>query len=117
MRSLPDSAVRLVSLIALSGLAWFLLGFWIEGGSERFYVLVPPLGLALFLGLSVGGWSRLKARLVPLTCSVAGLALLLTSYYTLVTWDTSPGLGQGLRALSPREILLASYFVLSILIL
>jgi hypothetical protein len=79
MRSLPDSAVRVVSLVILGGLAWLLLGCWIEGGSERFYLLVPPLGLALFTCLFRQGWSRLRSRLVPLCGCVAGLGLLLTS--------------------------------------
>src|SRR5438552_1731000 len=29
-------------ILPVSGLFWLLLGFWVPGGSERFYLLVPP---------------------------------------------------------------------------
>jgi hypothetical protein len=117
LRALSDSAVRSLSLVAFGGIAWSLLGLWIVGGSERFYLLVPPVGLALFVRSSAAGWSRLKARAVPACGCVAGLIFLSAAYEASVTWDCSPPLGRGLRAVSLLEILVAGYFLLSVLVL
>jgi alpha-beta hydrolase superfamily lysophospholipase len=117
LRAISDSAVRILSLIAFGGLAWSVLGLWIEGGSERFYLLVPPFGLAVFIRLSAAGWSRLKARAVPACGCMAGLVLVSGAYEASVTWDCSAAVGGGLCAVNLPEILAAGYFVLSVLVL
>ncbi|HLJ94838.1 MAG TPA: hypothetical protein VKU02_16800, partial [Gemmataceae bacterium] len=63
MQSPSDRAVRILGLIAFGTLAWSLLGFSTLGGSERFYLLVPPFGLALLVVRSAAGRSKLKRRI------------------------------------------------------
>jgi len=117
MRSSSDSAVRIFNLCAAVGLAWFLLGFWIAGASERFYLLVPPVGLAILVRPRGVAWPRLKARIVSAGVGAAGLTFLSVAYGASLTWDNLLGFGREPRAGALLEILTAGYFVLSVSIL
>jgi fermentation-respiration switch protein FrsA (DUF1100 family) len=57
-RSMLTCLILLTSVVI-----WWLLGRWVPGESERFYLLVPPVFLVLFRIRSPAGWSGLKPHL------------------------------------------------------
>jgi len=106
------SWLRALPVLALAVAAWWLLGFWLPGGSERFYLLVPPVGLALMLAFAAEPWRELKRRLRA-TAPLFGLVILFCVAFNLVV--TIPSLPLGvLGGLRMSEVLVAAYFILAL---
>jgi alpha-beta hydrolase superfamily lysophospholipase len=108
---------RLISLtiLALAVAAWFSLGRWVPDGSERFYLLVPPVGLALssiFPGAG-NGWRLGHVPVGAIVWLLLGVACIA---YNLTL--TAPLFADGpLAGLSVREVVLALYFLLALKLL
>ncbi len=103
---------RWILLLAITGvLAWWLLGPWVASGSERFYLLVPPVALALA--------ALRKPRRFPIFALpvAAVLAVLCVGYNLSLTAPLFPA-GDGYwRGLSMREAGITLYFVLALYLL
>jgi fermentation-respiration switch protein FrsA (DUF1100 family) len=100
-----------IGLAAASAGTWWLLGRWVAGTSERFYLLAPLWGVALCCR---GRRRRVSlSRLRSGLWAVAGLGVLCAAYnlWLTATLDGGHSPAWGLR---PAEILLAVYFVLAI---
>jgi fermentation-respiration switch protein FrsA (DUF1100 family) len=105
------------AVVLLSGVAaWWLLGLVVPAGGERFYLLVPPVALALIGAWSPEPWrsmaSRLRHWLVPL-----GLAFLGGTAYNLLMAAPLYAQDNLLRGLRLSEILAAAYFIFAINVL
>ncbi len=104
-------------ILPVSGLLWWLLGFWVPGGAERFYLLLPPVFLAYFLTSSPGAWRELKQLVLPLGTLLVVLGVLCTLYGRgMASWA-----GGTSRELFPSgirfEVLIAVYFATAVILL
>jgi fermentation-respiration switch protein FrsA (DUF1100 family) len=112
---MPDLAAFLI--LPVTGLLWLLLGMWIPGGSERFYLLVPPAFLAYFLLTSAAAWKELK-QLLPIVCTLLAVLTLLCSLYGRGMTSWAGGDSDELFPSSIRsEVLLAVYFSTAVILL
>src|SRR5258708_7027535 len=94
----PWMAVVGVFLAAL--LVCWLLGFWIAHGSERFYLLLPPVALGLVAVRSPQPWQDTKQWLRGAYVILGFWLVLCTSYnlllYCMVLPPSEPGFLGGL---------------------
>lgn len=108
----------LLMAVALSVGAWFLLARWLPGGSERFYLLVPPAALAVYLAAVPDGWRKIRSQLVPGLVYLSVLTLLCALYSLFLTAVIVPdGSGVAFRGLSVKQILLPVYFLAAVSLL
>src|SRR5277367_2925646 len=85
---------------------WLLLGYWIPQGSERFYVLLPPLALGLVAACSLQPWQDAKQWLRG-ALVVVGFWIVLCTAGSLLFFG----------CLCIPEILVAAYFILALKLL
>lgn len=108
MRRLLQTLVLLVS----AWLGWRMLGLWIVGGSERFYLILPPVFVGLYAVLSADGWRGLKVHVRPATGYLFGLALFGTLCYLFMTALLVPiSASVFLRSFSSGELGIVVYFL------
>jgi pimeloyl-ACP methyl ester carboxylesterase len=105
----------LTTLVACA-LSWWLLGHWIPGGSERFYLLFPPAALALYLAAVPDGWAKLRPQLRPACIYVAILAVLCTLYNLWLTSDLN-GTSDVMRWVVVKQIVASTYFFAAVSLL
>jgi pimeloyl-ACP methyl ester carboxylesterase len=107
----------LVLAVLLAGvLSWRILGNWIPGGSERFYLLFPPVAVALFLTGVPDGWTKLRAQLRPALVYVAILGILCTLYNLWLTAGLN-GTNDVVRWVLIKQIFVAIYFFAAVSLL
>jgi pimeloyl-ACP methyl ester carboxylesterase len=106
------STIKIASVIAPAYLAWLLLGLWIPGESERFYLLVPPVALGLFLASGHRPWQQLREQWLRAVVLVLCLGLVCAAY----AWSWSLAVSVPLLTMVP-EIVLGTYFLVGVLIL
>jgi pimeloyl-ACP methyl ester carboxylesterase len=100
-----------------SGMAWIGLRSWPLASSEAFYVLLPPLYLALYLEFAPSGWIGLKAQLPLALGYVACLAIffLAYSYFMARTiLPANPGAAFSLKWFNFWEVAVGTYFLVAI---
>jgi fermentation-respiration switch protein FrsA (DUF1100 family) len=97
-------AIAGVLLAALA--VWWLLGFWVAHGSERFYLVLPPLALGLVAASSAQPWQDAKQWL-------RGAYIILGFWIVLCTAGSVLLFG----GLWLPEVLLAAYFILALKVL
>lgn len=102
-------------VILAGGSAWWLLGFWVPAGSERLYLVVPPVGLALVVLLAAEPGRELRTRLRAALPFVGFLLLFAAAYNLLLTIPALPG--PWLQGLRPGEVLLTAYFLIALRVL
>ncbi len=108
----------IVGILLAGVLAWWLLGRWVVSGSERFYLLVPPVFLALFLLGAPHGWQRLRTSLRAAVLYLVGLTLFVVLYGLYLSLLVAPTAEVGCwRRLNLYEVLLAVYFLAAIKLL
>jgi pimeloyl-ACP methyl ester carboxylesterase len=91
--------------------AWFLLGLWLPGGSERFYLLFPVAALLVYLATVPNGIKHLKAQVVPMLVYVGILTLLCALYnFYLAAMIVPDGSGQWFHGVQLKQILIPAYF-------
>src|SRR4051812_6394526 len=110
--------MRAFLVLTAAVLAWWLLGFWLVRGSERFYLLVPPVTLAL---LAIGlpdGWRGLLPYGHKACLYVAGLVLFSGGYAYFLASALLPAGTAGLVAVPLLwEALVTAYFLAAIKLL
>lgn len=100
-----------VAVVALCIAAWFLLGRWLPGGSERFYVLFPMAAIAIYLAAVPDAVSKLRSQLVPALIYVGILTLLCFAYNLYMAAAIVPdGSGQLLHHIQLKQVLIPAYF-------
>jgi pimeloyl-ACP methyl ester carboxylesterase len=100
------TATAIAGVMVVGVSSWLLLGLWIAGGSERFYLLLPPLVVLMVLATAAEPRQWLRGQVGLAFFFVACLALLGTAYGWFWTQTTPVRLVR----LVP-EILLATYFL------
>ncbi len=106
-------ALVVAGVVLTALLAWFDLGPWVVSPSERFYLVVPPLGVALCLVRSSDGWRKLKAQLVPALIYLGVLSILAAGYLGFLTLHTASAVTTILLGKFLRELLAVVYFLAS----
>ena len=106
-----------IALLLASVLAWSLLGFCVHGASERFYLLLPPVLLALLLVRAPGGWARLRPHVRPLLTYVAGLLALCTAFGLIVVAGFRPAVSATTFWNVVVELSIAVYFLMAVMLL
>lgn len=110
----------LLTLLVLASavLVWRLLGLHVVGGSERFYLILPPTFLALYVTLSPEGWRGLRAHAGSACRYLLALTLFGTLYYMLLTASIAPvNWAIFLRSFNVAELLVTIYFLVAISLL
>lgn len=101
--------------LTLAGLAWRVLGAWIVSGSERFYLLLPPTALGLYLTFSSAGWRGLQAHSRSATRYLICLTVFGTVCYLFLTAMLVPdSLTVFVRSFSSGELFVAVYFLVAL---
>jgi alpha-beta hydrolase superfamily lysophospholipase len=89
-----------------------LLPFWTAGGSERFYLLVPPVTILLFLILSKDGWRGLKVYVQPAVAFVVLMSGTTALYFYFAAGVSVPdGSGRRLHGVDLWEVVVTVYFL------
>lgn len=101
-------------VLALAGFSWRLLGLCIVSGSERFYLLLPPTFLGLYIVFSPKGWRGLKAHSRSATRYLVCLTLFGLLCYLFLTASLVP---ISLRSFRSGELLVAVYFLVALSLL
>jgi alpha-beta hydrolase superfamily lysophospholipase/fumarate reductase subunit D len=110
-------AILALGVLLISVPAWHWLRLWTPGGSERFYLLVPPVYLLLYAILAPDGWRRLTAYVRPAVAFVSFLALLTALYFFFMTPVAVPdGSGRVLHGVQPWQLVVTVYFVAAVLL-
>ena len=100
-----------LAALVLSVGVWFLLGLWLPGGSERFYLLFPLAALVVYLAAVPDGKKHLQAQFVPMLVYVGILTLLCTIYnFYLAAMIVPDGSGQWFHGVQLTQILIPAYF-------
>jgi pimeloyl-ACP methyl ester carboxylesterase len=90
---------------------WFLLGRWLPGGSERFYLLFPIAALAVYLAAVPDAVRKLRSQLVPALIYVSILTLLCFAYNLYMAVEIVPdGSGNLLHHIQLKQVLIPAYF-------
>lgn len=110
--------IYFLGVFLAAGLAWWLLGRWVPGRSERFYLVVLPGMLAVFAGLSPNGWRGLRKQLRPAGVYFAGLVVFGTIYGLVMSYLVTPSSPVSIWQRIPlRELLVLVYFLAAIKLL
>jgi fermentation-respiration switch protein FrsA (DUF1100 family) len=105
------------AILFTSPLVWWLLSPWVANGSERFYLLVPPILLAL-AGSRTPLRGRAPSRRLFIALLVAAvLAALCVGYNLSLTAPLFPTAEGCWRGLSLREVAITLYFLLGLYLL
>lgn len=98
--------------------AWVALSNLVPVPSERFYLLIPPISLALYLTWSATRWKGLRQRLAPALVYVLFVPVLLAGYqYHNSRQLLSSISADSLAGFSIREVLVGVYFVIAVTLL
>src|SRR5579859_7988508 len=109
--NLVRRTILAIILLAAGVGTWWLLGRWLPGGSERFYLLFPPTAIAVFFAAVPDGWSKLKSQLLPAAIYVALLIVLCTLYqFYLAAAIVPDGTGGIFHGVQLKHILVPAYF-------
>jgi len=100
------SWVAIAGVLLAAVAVWWLLGFWVAHGSERFYLVLPPLALGLMAARSAQPWQDTKQWLRG-AYVVLGFWIVLCTAGSLVLFG----------GLWLPEVLLAAYFILALKLL
>lgn len=102
-----------VGTLLTGAVVWTLLGTWPASGSERFFLLVPPVVWTLSIvrpGKRLAGKWRLGIALIV----SATLTILCVGYNLVLTAPLFAVADGWLRGLSVREVTIALYFLLAL---
>src|SRR5947209_12588230 len=107
-----------VSILLLAVVGWWLLGFWVVRGSERFYLLLPPVALALWSLRFPDGWRGFRPHLRGAILYTLGLLLFALAYaYFLTSMILRDASMSAVRGAMLREALVMAYFLAAIKLL
>ncbi len=84
-------ASLILAILLVAALAWWLLGRWVVSGSERFYLVLPPVFITLFIVCGPDGRRGLKPYLRPALRSLLVIALFGAGYGFFLSAMASPG--------------------------
>lgn len=111
MRRLLGTATTILA----TGVLWWLLAGWVPGGSERFYLLLPPAALLLAVVWMPGGVGALKAYRRKACGYVVGLLGLVTAYGLYLSFLLAPAAEVAVwQRVRLQEVLLGAWFLLGI---
>jgi fermentation-respiration switch protein FrsA (DUF1100 family) len=102
---------RSLWIIAAAALGWILLKPWVHGASERFYLLLPPVALALLLTSR----QPRKGRIIAHTALAAACLIAVGAYVTRPLWRFSKFSPTAADSLLPQAGIVA-YFLLGVAI-
>jgi pimeloyl-ACP methyl ester carboxylesterase len=107
--------VTVLSILTTAALGWWLLNPWLPRGSERFYLLLPPVLLATYLVFVPEGGKLLRHQ-ASRTCLFLGLLTAASTLYAfhLGSLLAPPAATGFFQRLSLVEVLVAVYFVVAL---
>lgn len=107
-----------LSILSAGLLAWWLLSPWILTGSERFYLVLPPVCLAFHVAARPEGWRGLRSVLRPASVYIFGIIVFCTLYGFFLSFLIAPTSSEAIyRRVNWREMLIAVYFLVGIKLL